>query len=125
MRLKNWLLAGTGLGMLAATAAPAFAQSDIITAYQAYIAAQQSGDAAALSTAEAAFADHGLHVAEVIGDGAIVVKFPVVEDHWQIGETRGRTRFRDHQHGIEPHVADPRGIGHRRRGHDRRWRLWP
>jgi outer membrane protein OmpA-like peptidoglycan-associated protein len=56
MRLKNWLLAGTGLAMLAFTSTPAFAQSnDIITTYEAYIAARNSGDANALATAEAQF----------------------------------------------------------------------
>jgi hypothetical protein len=51
MRLKNWLLAGTGLGMLAFTAAPAFAQGDVFTAYHAYVAARNAGDQAGMDAA--------------------------------------------------------------------------
>ena len=54
MRLKNWLLAGTGLGMLAFAAAPAFAQGDIFTYYRAYIAARDAGDQAGMDAAAAA-----------------------------------------------------------------------
>lgn len=53
MRLKTWLLAGTGLGMLAATATPAFAQEALVTAYMNYIVAEQSGDTVAIDSAKA------------------------------------------------------------------------
>jgi outer membrane protein OmpA-like peptidoglycan-associated protein len=56
MRLKNWLLTGTSISMLAFTPLSASAQ-DVTAAYQAYVAAQQSGDAAALEAAQTALTE--------------------------------------------------------------------
>ncbi|HEY9011580.1 MAG TPA: OmpA family protein [Devosia sp.] len=58
MRLRNWLLTGTSLGLLALAPFPAQAQSaELTAAYQAYVAAQASGDAAATETALAALTE--------------------------------------------------------------------
>ncbi|MCW5720156.1 MAG: OmpA family protein [Devosia sp.] len=53
MRLKNWLLTGTSIGLLALAPLSANAQDgDLQAAYEAYAAAQASGDAAALQAAQ-------------------------------------------------------------------------
>ncbi|QYO75690.1 OmpA family protein [Devosia salina] len=53
MRLKTWLLTGTSIGLLALAPIAANAQdAELQTAYQAYLEAQASGDAAALETAQ-------------------------------------------------------------------------
>ncbi|MBF0679796.1 MAG: OmpA family protein [Devosia sp.] len=53
MRLKNWLLTGTSIGLLALAPLSATAQDgDLRAAYEAYAAAQASGDAAALEAAQ-------------------------------------------------------------------------
>ncbi|KKB85950.1 hypothetical protein VW29_04915 [Devosia limi DSM 17137] len=58
MRIRNWLLTGTSLGLLAFAPLSVRAQDGgLIAAYQAYAAAQSSGDAAALETAQAAFTE--------------------------------------------------------------------
>ena len=58
MRLKNWLLAGTSIGLLAFAPISAHAQdAELQTAYQAYIEAQASGDAAALEAAQTALTE--------------------------------------------------------------------
>ncbi len=52
MRLRTWLLTGTSLGLLALAPLPVQAQSaELTAAYQAYVAAQASGDAAATEAA--------------------------------------------------------------------------
>lgn len=52
MRLRNWLLTGTSLGLLALAPLSVQAQSaELTAAYQAYVAAQASGDAAATEAA--------------------------------------------------------------------------
>ena len=53
MRLRNWLLTGTSVAVLAlAPATAARAQSaELITAYQAYAAAQAGGDQNAINAA--------------------------------------------------------------------------
>ena len=52
MRLKNWLLTGTSIGLMAFAPITAYAQdADLQSAYQAYLEAQASGDAAALEEA--------------------------------------------------------------------------
>mgnify|MGYP000975577917 CR=1 FL=1 len=54
MRLKNWLLTGTSIGLMALLPLSVRAQDgDLVAAYQAYAAAQASGDAAALEAAQA------------------------------------------------------------------------
>ncbi|WP_157291706.1 OmpA family protein [Devosia marina] len=58
MRLKNWLLAGTSIGLLAFAPISAQAQdAELQTAYQAYVEAQASGDAAALEAAQTALTE--------------------------------------------------------------------
>lgn len=58
MRLRNWLLTGTSLGLLALAPLPAQAQSaELTAAYQAYVDAQGSGDAAAAEAALGAFTE--------------------------------------------------------------------
>lgn len=53
MRLKNWLLTGTSIGLLAFAPITAHAQdAELQTAYEAYLAAQASGDTAALEAAQ-------------------------------------------------------------------------
>lgn len=53
MRLKNWLLTGTSIGLLALAPLSANAQDgDLQAAYEAYAAAQASGDAAAMQAAQ-------------------------------------------------------------------------
>lgn len=55
MRFKNWLLTGTSIGLLALAPISANAQdTELQTAYQAYLDAQASGDAAATTDAEGA-----------------------------------------------------------------------
>ncbi|WP_375600092.1 OmpA family protein [Devosia sp. Naph2] len=52
MRLKNWLLTGTSIGLMAFAPITAYAQdAELQSAYQAYLEAQASGDAAALEEA--------------------------------------------------------------------------
>jgi outer membrane protein OmpA-like peptidoglycan-associated protein len=52
MGFKNWLLAGTSIGFMAMAPLSAFAQdAELQSAYQAYVAAQASGDAAAVEAA--------------------------------------------------------------------------
>ena len=54
MRLRNWLLTGTSIGLMALVPLTVRAQDgDLVAAYQAYAAAQASGDAAALEAAQA------------------------------------------------------------------------
>ena len=55
MRLRNWLLTGTSLGLLALAPIGAAKAQDIATAYQAFVDAQASGDAEAIAAAEVAF----------------------------------------------------------------------
>ncbi|MBB4051758.1 outer membrane protein OmpA-like peptidoglycan-associated protein [Devosia subaequoris] len=58
MRLKNWLLAGTSIGLLAFAPISAHAQdAELQSAYQAYLNAQASGDAAALEEAQTALTE--------------------------------------------------------------------
>lgn len=58
MRLKNWLLTGTSIGLLALAPLSANAQDgDLRAAYEAYAAAQASGDAAALEAAQGALTE--------------------------------------------------------------------
>jgi len=58
MRLRNWLLTGTSVGLLALASLPAQAQSaELTAAYQAYVAAQASGDAAATDAALGIFTE--------------------------------------------------------------------
>lgn len=58
MRLKNWLLTGTSIGLLALAPLSANAQDgDLRAAYEAYAAAQASGDAAALEAAQSALTE--------------------------------------------------------------------
>ncbi len=58
MRLRNWLLTGTSLGLLALAPLPVQAQSaELTAAYQAYVAAQASGDAAATEAALGTFTE--------------------------------------------------------------------
>ena len=53
MRLKTWLLTGTSIGLMALAPIAANAQdAELQTAYQAYLEAQASGDAAALESAQ-------------------------------------------------------------------------
>jgi len=53
MRLRNWLLTGTGIGLLALAPISAHAQDAALqSAYQAYLDAQASGDAAAVEAAQ-------------------------------------------------------------------------
>src|SRR5690606_26969398 len=52
MRLRNWLLTGTSVGLMALLPLSVRAQDgDLIAAYQAYAAAEASGDPAALEAA--------------------------------------------------------------------------
>ena len=54
MRLRNWLLTGTSIGLMALLPLTVRAQDgDLVAAYQAYAAAQASGDSAALDAAQA------------------------------------------------------------------------
>src|SRR5690606_24309121 len=54
MRLRNWLLTGTSIGLLAVAPLPANAQSaDLQSAIAAYQQAQSSGDSAAIEAARA------------------------------------------------------------------------
>jgi outer membrane protein OmpA-like peptidoglycan-associated protein/outer membrane biosynthesis protein TonB len=54
MRLKTWLLTGTSIGLLAFAPIAANAQdAELRSAYEAYVQAQASGDAAALEAAQA------------------------------------------------------------------------
>lgn len=58
MRFKTWLLAGTSLGLMAMAPVPSYAQdAELRTAYQAYVDAQASGDAAALEAAQGALTE--------------------------------------------------------------------
>jgi len=58
MRLKNWLLTGTSIGLMALMPLTVRAQDgDLVAAYQAYTAAQASGDADALAAAEGSFTE--------------------------------------------------------------------
>lgn len=58
MRIRSWLMTGTSLGLMAFAPITVQAQDDaVVAAYQAYTAAQASGDAAALETAQAAFTE--------------------------------------------------------------------
>lgn len=58
MRLKNWLLTGTSVGLLALAPLSANAQDgDLRAAYDAYTAAQASGDGAAVQAAQSALAE--------------------------------------------------------------------
>jgi outer membrane protein OmpA-like peptidoglycan-associated protein len=58
MSLKTWLLTGTSIGLLALSPLSATAQDAELTgAYEAYVAAQASGDAAALETAQTALTE--------------------------------------------------------------------
>jgi outer membrane protein OmpA-like peptidoglycan-associated protein len=58
MRLKNWLLAGTSIGLMAFAPITANAQdTELQSVYQAYLDAQASGDAAALEQAQTALAE--------------------------------------------------------------------
>ena len=58
MRLKNWLLTGTSIGLLAFAPITAHAQdAELQSAYQAYLEAQASGDAAALEAAQTALTE--------------------------------------------------------------------
>lgn len=58
MRLRTWLLTGTSLGLLALAPLPAQAQSaELTAAYQAYVDAQGSGDAAAAEAALGTFTE--------------------------------------------------------------------
>ncbi|MBJ3783594.1 OmpA family protein [Devosia sediminis] len=58
MRLKNWLLTGTSITMLAFAPVAANAQSaELQSAYSAYVQAQASGDAAALEAAQTALTE--------------------------------------------------------------------
>lgn len=53
MRLRNWLLTGTSIGLMALLPLTVRAQDgDLVAAYQAYAAAQASGDTAALEAAQ-------------------------------------------------------------------------
>ncbi len=53
MRLRNWLVTGTSIGLMALLPLTVRAQDgDLVAAYQAYVAAQASGDSAALETAQ-------------------------------------------------------------------------
>ncbi len=55
MSFKNWLLAGTSIGFMSLAPLSAFAQdAELQSAYQAYVSAQASGDAAAVEAAQAA-----------------------------------------------------------------------
>lgn len=52
MRLRNWLLTGTSVGLMALLPLTVRAQDgDLVAAYQAYAAAEASGDAAAIEAA--------------------------------------------------------------------------
>jgi len=52
MRLRNWLLTGTSIGLMAMLPMTVRAQDgELVAAYQAYAAAQASGDTAALEAA--------------------------------------------------------------------------
>ncbi|WP_338720171.1 OmpA family protein [Devosia sp. XK-2] len=58
MRLKNWLLTGTSIGLMAFAPITANAQdAELQSVYQAYLDAQASGDAAALEQAQTALAE--------------------------------------------------------------------
>lgn len=58
MRLKNWLLTGTSIGLMAFAPITAYAQdAELQSAYQAYLEAQASGDAAALEEARTALTE--------------------------------------------------------------------
>ncbi|MCS6762451.1 MAG: OmpA family protein [Candidatus Devosia symbiotica] len=58
MRLRNWLLTGTSIGLMAMTPLTIRAQDgDLVAAYQLYTAAQASGDADALAAAESPFTE--------------------------------------------------------------------
>ncbi|KQX40110.1 hypothetical protein ASD04_05575 [Devosia sp. Root436] len=58
MRLRNWLLTGTSIGLMALLPLTVRAQDgDLVAAYQAYAAAQASGDAAALEAAQASLTE--------------------------------------------------------------------
>ncbi|QQR39988.1 OmpA family protein [Devosia rhizoryzae] len=58
MGFKNWLLAGTSIGFMALAPLSAFAQdADLQAAYQAYVSAQASGDAAAIEAATTALTE--------------------------------------------------------------------
>lgn len=58
MGFKNWLLTGTSIGFMALAPLSAFAQdAELQTAYQAYVAAQASGDAAAIDAATTALTE--------------------------------------------------------------------
>lgn len=58
MRLRNWLLTGTSIGLMALLPLTVRAQDgDLVAAYQAYAAAQASGDAAALAAAQGTFTE--------------------------------------------------------------------
>ena len=53
MRLRNWLLTGTSIGLMALLPMTVRAQDgELVAAYQAYAAAQASGDAAAIEAAQ-------------------------------------------------------------------------
>ena len=53
MRLRNWLLTGTSIGLMALVPMSVRAQDgDVVAAYQAFAAAQASGDAAAIQAAQ-------------------------------------------------------------------------
>ena len=55
MRLRNWLLTGTSIGLMAMVPMSVRAQDgQVVAAYQAYAAAQASGDAAAIEAAQTA-----------------------------------------------------------------------
>ncbi|GHA16510.1 hypothetical protein GCM10007989_09430 [Devosia pacifica] len=58
MRLRTWLLTGTSLGMLALAPISAQAQNvELQAAYQNYVSAQESGDAAAVEQARASLTE--------------------------------------------------------------------
>lgn len=58
MRLRNWLLAGTSIGLMAMLPLTVRAQDgDLVAAYQAFTAAQASGDAAAIEAAQGALTE--------------------------------------------------------------------
>ena len=58
MRFRNWLLTGTSIGLMAMLPLSVRAQDgDLVAAYQAYTAAQASGDAEALAAAEGSFTE--------------------------------------------------------------------
>lgn len=58
MRLKNWLLTGTSVGLLALAPLSASAQDgELRSAYEAYLNAQSSGDAAAIQAAQGTFTE--------------------------------------------------------------------